>query len=352
MQNKLPIDLIYVLKKQSTQFYLLVGGTVLLLAWLSVGLTPSTWWLLFQVIGQFKVLSAQYGMSAVWALLILIGQSLLLLAAWVLLIRIMVRGSARFSTYYEPPVSAQPVFPPSSASPSAQGVRTDERSTVIVPPEPPVRVIPQPSSVQSVRVAQTDQVAEIATQITPLPSPDIQRSAWQKSSDPYAPTSIFGQDQQAPGPDLAAIAETQRAQRAQNRPPGRQAQIKQSKWQSDDPASDPFAPHEDILAWSLQDDPLLAREDHPEQTPQIPPVQQVKPEQTVEPVQQVKQTAPADEKEDVFVFGNPFEGTLPDVFEHDDDLKRSLKEENSRSRSNDKGLRVKYDQGLRIKKQP
>lgn len=342
MQNRLPVDLMHALKKQSTQFYLMVGGAVLLLAWLSVGLTPSTWGLLFQVIGQFKVLSAQYGTSAVWALLVLIGQSLLLLAAWVLLIGIVVRGSARFqaaqpSTYYTyaPPASPLPVAPPSSASLSAQGAQIDEQPTIIVPPEPPMEVRPQSFSVQPARA---DQVAEMATQITPLPSPDMQQPALPKPFDPYAPTRIFGQAQPAPGPDLGEIAEMQRAQ---NRRPERSAPLKPSKWQNDDPSIDPFAPHEDILSSSLQENPLLPTGDRPEQTPQTPPTELVRSEQAVEPTQQGKQPAPANKKEDVFVFGNPFEGALPDVFEHDEDLKRSLKEQNSGSHSLDKGSRAK-----------
>ncbi|HTK08595.1 MAG TPA: hypothetical protein VL485_15615 [Ktedonobacteraceae bacterium] len=337
MQNRLPIDLIQAFKKPSSQFYLMVGGTVLLLAWLSVGLTPPTWWLLFQVIGQFKVLSAQSGGSVVAALLTLIGQSLLLLMAWVILIGIIVRGSARFqavqpSTYAASPVSQLPVLPQSSASPSgsaatvlasppartaienAQTVlispdraspiawrtRIDEQPTIVVPPEP-VRTNPRTSSVQS------DYIAEMATRIVPLSSPDIQQSV----SDPYAS------------------------------PPELQAHLKQPKWQSDDLSSDPFAPHEDILARSLQENPLLPTEDRLEQTQQTPPVEPVKPAQVVGPVQQQKQTAPTNKKEDGFVFGNPFEGVLPDVFEHDDDLKRSLKEQNSGSHSIDKAPRVK-----------
>src|SRR5712692_10156360 len=82
------------LRRQSTQFYLQAGGTVLLLAWLSIGLTPSTWGLLFQIISRFKILWAQQGVNTLWALLLLIGQSFLLLAAWVLLIVVVVRESA------------------------------------------------------------------------------------------------------------------------------------------------------------------------------------------------------------------------------------------------------------------
>ncbi len=41
----------------------------------------------------------------------------------------------------------------------------------------------------------------------------------------------------------------------------------------------------------------------------------------------VQQAALSDESTQVFVFGNPFEGPLPDVFQHDEDLKRSLLEQ-------------------------
>ncbi len=70
----------------------------------------------------------------------------------------------------------------------------------------------------------------------------------------------------------------------------------------DDPFSvvedDPFAVKEDVLHVFEQEEP----EEH---------------------------TSEQDEQDDpVFVYGNPFEGPLPDVFMHDEDLKRSIEEQN------------------------
>jgi hypothetical protein len=44
--------------------------------------------------------------------------------------------------------------------------------------------------------------------------------------------------------------------------------------------------------------------------------------------EQQGQTPFASEQDQSFVFGNPFDGPLPDVFEHDEDLKRSIAQQN------------------------
>jgi hypothetical protein len=71
-----------------------------------------------------------------------------------------------------------------------------------------------------------------------------------------------------------------------------------------DEPSDPFAAHEDILQTFMQE---------------IPPMQADK---------RQEQTSLANEQDQSFVFGNPFDGPLPDVFEHDEDLKRSIAQQN------------------------
>jgi hypothetical protein len=82
-------------------------------------------------------------------------------------------------------------------------------------------------------------------------------------------------------------------------------QPKQPSPPQDDPFSviedDPFAVKEDVLHVFEQEDPEEQMQEEDEQ---------------------------AAEDDPVFVYGNPFEGPLPDVFMHDEDLKRSIEEQN------------------------
>ncbi|GHO93651.1 hypothetical protein KSF_036990 [Reticulibacter mediterranei] len=64
---------------------------------------------------------------------------------------------------------------------------------------------------------------------------------------------------------------------------------------------DPFAVKEDVLHVFEQEDPEEQMQEEEEQ---------------------------ASEDDSIFVYGNPFEGPLPDVFMHDEDLKRSIEEQN------------------------
>jgi len=357
MQNRPPVDQIHYLRRQSTQFYLLAGGTALLLAWLSVGLTPSTWGLLFQIISQFKMLWTQQSVNTLWALLLLIGQSLLLLAAWVLLIGIVIRESVylRALLPVSPPptptaYAAMPVPPPVEAatlvlsqpapvtfgppppppppstwetasateqitlipdqvkaqdvSPLAQMLRIDEQCTVVSPRSfRKTRLSPSTPSAQVKPPGAAKQASEMPTQIRPPSTPDTSDSSSQQGSDLYEGIGVFGQEEQIPFPEPQQIPQTQIGQQEQQR---QQKPSRRPKWQDEDVLSNPFAPNEDVLGLSLQEKLLQGASDHMEQT----------------------QPTPQDsEQDEVFVFGNPFEGALPDVFEHDEDLKRSLLEQ-------------------------
>jgi len=334
MQNMPPVDQIHPPRKQPVLFYLLAGGTGLLLAWLSVGLAPSTWWLLFQVISQFKMLWMQHGISTLWALLLLIGQSLLLLGAWVLLIGVVARESTRIHALLpasavataavvpvpdpmlEMPISpSAPVMPVSrlqpaqgaaaSAHPGPPTQRTRTPASPVQSDQVKVHdTLPPTQILQGARAAQTERTkrtSEKAARTNPSSSPDILRSSAQKASDPYAVSNIVDQEEQIPFPDLPQAQEVQKKQN------------KRSKWQNDDVPSDPFALNEDILRMSLQSTPLQEAGGHLEQA------------------QPAQPTSLDDDQDEIFVFGNPFDGALPDVFEHDEDLKRSLIEQSSES---------------------
>lgn len=192
-------------------FCLLVGGTALLLAWLSVGFAPSTWWLLFQAIRQFNTLWIDQGTSVLWSLLLLIVQSLLLLAAWVLLIRVAVREGSRFyamqsikaqqfvaasttavAAMMPAPSPSAPISPSLLEAPTqilpAQTASIPDQSLeqAILPPVPtfPARQYThvQSQSVRKTRLASskhlteaaelTHNISEFPTQMNALPSPD------------------------------------------------------------------------------------------------------------------------------------------------------------------------------------
>lgn len=94
------------------------------------------------------------------------------------------------------------------------------------------------------------------------------------------------------------------------------------------PQKDPFA--------VVEDDPFAVKED----------VLNIFEEQ---PAQQEQNASPEEEDDAVFVFGNPFEGPLPDVFMEDEDLKRSILEQQA-SLSDDPAARKEGKKPTGIRK--
>jgi hypothetical protein len=342
-------------------FYLPVGGTCLLLLWLSVGLAPSTWWLLFQAIRQFSTLWAQQGASVLWSFLLLIVQSLLLLAAWVLLIRLTLKEKARFKKAKQVPLpsvavmAADPPAPPQLASslplleaptliqPAQTLPVADQPTKLEVPPPVQAPRAEQHSPVRFLSMRKKRQVSsnpDLVTPTTRLSEAPTQISAANIAEFPTQQEIPSGRPaQSAFSSQLSASNSEQKHVKKQVKPrekanqalpkepernvpyeasnsyslPDIFAQVEQIPFpephlmgqekQSNNAADDPSAIPEDILR-------LFRQEDSPEEVEH-----------------QEVQAEPPGEQDPLFVYGNPFEGPLPDVFEHDEDLKRSIAEQ-------------------------
>ncbi len=275
------------IRRQLGQLYLLVGGTALLLAWLSVGLSPSTWWLLIQIIRQINVLWARQGASILGMLLLLVIQSLLLLSAWIVLIWVALRESSRLYALLPGIAKPIPVTPVAVTAPQPM-----QDSPMPVRPDLPVTASPvqsslieQPAGVQSqhfrktqmaplkgtAQMPQITHVSEVPTQYNVSPAFDV------------------------PGPQNEAVMFPVQDHM-------QQVKIDEAV------VNNPFTVHENVMEAFLQENPLKKAEGS------------------------LEQMRLADEPEQKFVFGDPFEGPLPDVFEHDADLKRSVDQQGIKPR--------------------
>jgi hypothetical protein len=141
--------------------------------------------------------------------------------------------------------------------------------------------------------------------------------SWKRPADqevpPYTPPPVPAEDPL----EATVIADRSKMNKGGNTEESKRAipaaspkqQPKQPVPPPDDPFSvvedDPFAVKEDVLHVFEQEEP-----EEPEGQAQEPEEQEQEPEDSI------------------FVYGNPFEGPLPDVFMHDEDLKRSIEEQN------------------------
>jgi hypothetical protein len=380
LHNTEAVQLASSIKRQFMLFCLLTGSTALLLAWLSIGFAPSTWWLLFQAIRQFSVLWADQRTRLLWSLLLLIVQSLLLLQAWVLLIRVAVREGSRLYALLSkndqqvmaaPTASVAATMPASAPSATTPPSPLADVPTQLIQPTPtaptpdqsleptvlpPVQTFPdrqladaQSQPLRKTRLASSKQIAgaaelmhniaEAPTQMNALPSPDTQASAQETSLD-YPVQLSFPSQQSIFVPEQAEFLE----QTIQTSP---EEASRNDPYEEFNPyaVNDVFGQEEQIsfpeleLRSTKQDklisystDASLAipgnmarqfqQEGLREEVGQ-PGKQESFQEEAKQPEQQEQ---PAEEQEQLFVFGNPFEGPLPDVFEHDEDLKRSILE--------------------------
>jgi hypothetical protein len=338
-----------IIRKQWIAFALLTGATGLILAALSVGLALPTWRLLFQAIKQFPTLQAQQGMSADGFLLTLLVQAGFSLAAWTLFIWIAGRAVMRLRTTeaqiatrlttqpamapgadtfmpHQPVASPQAAHPFTMQPPAGAAANTSVPASSLAPTILPPAVVQQPPAlapsnaatvlapqpilprVQVTLMPEQPGVPETKTlvqrsspaQHTPVPPPSMPEVTSQQATRGVHPAQALSTNatilprQTFPSSPGVREQEQPSSPSLQPKTPGRQQREQK----------DPFAVNEDAVKMFLQGDALSA------------------------PKEQAKsgQAAPGMPGAE-FVFGNPFEGLLPDVFEHDEDLKRSVKEQ-------------------------
>lgn len=310
-------------RKQWREFFLLIGGTSLILIGLSVGLALSTWRLLFQGLRQFTILWTQQGVGGLGLLLLLVGQLLFSLAAWALLIRVAMREVVRLRNLpsetekqmFTPPATAhvagvsafyQPTPTAIVPAPAVQGAPVPLPPGVTTTPGRPVlpgvqvTLIPSQSNIDKAGASTRSSLSEQRTIASAPPT---------QASQGATPEQIRPKPQIASAPEVPLPRSVSLSpdvpsgfplQTQQASPPTQKKT--QQKHDIGEALEDPFAVNQDIVKAFLQENPL-AQEKGQAQQKRV----------SSEPIQE-------------FIFGNPFEGLLPDVFEHDEDLKRSVQE--------------------------
>jgi hypothetical protein len=335
--------------RQSTRFYLMAGAATLVLVWLTVGTGPSTWGLLLQVIIHASRLWAQQGIGVLGIIILLLVQSLLLLAAWLLLILTVVREISRLhldSFEAEKKPSTLPVPPASGTAGSMvavsfQGVSPAPLSAQSLPVEQhtardrtgPLRKIRLDAPASDTPMEQTIYVTEVTKQNDLMQSLDGLRILDWQEAFPVAANYTqlpFPQQEQPLDEKLKESRQDARSvsdgiAKVSNIPEAHDpyevtniyGQVGQSLAQGFHPV-----PKKEGDG-GVPDDPFAVQENVFEMLQQAQPVEEAK-----------AQSRPEHQSgEQEFVFGNPFEGILPDVFEHDVDLKRSLAEQDNHPHS-------------------
>jgi hypothetical protein len=348
-------------RRKSIQLYLLLAAAALVLVWLTVGTGPSTWGLLLQVIIHLNGLWAQQGVGALGVLMLLFVQSLLLLAAWLLFILIAVGEISRLYTILpenerpalvlpallsEAPTVIQPGLMTAVPSPYVSPVFPPAQSPQIEPPAAHYR----PGTYRKTRIGPVEQGSQVEqtaymTGVTQqndiMPSLDALRSLDWQEAFPVAPdyTELsFPQQEHLPeqGREEEQTKTTSDATSVSDHAandttplnvhsPYEVTNVYKQLEQGLD--QEPHLVPEERGDGGILNDPFAVYENAIETMQHEKPVEEAK--------AQLKPKQPAKEQDQEFVFGNPFEGPLPDVFEHDVDLKRSLVERESNSRSED-----------------
>jgi hypothetical protein len=378
------------LRRQQVRFYLMVGGAGLLLIWFSIGRTPSTWTLWFQLVRQLHTFQVQAGARAFLALGLVSVQSLLLLGAWALLLYVIVHEGSRLhaTTTKAAPAEQQaaPVLapPPPDAAlfrtlPTATIAASPAMPIIPIPPAPPVLPTapapvppyqPERLEAQSTRLdseqrpvaspfarkthlmplsAKEDDQEDFPTEPSrqaPVPSiEDVQAS--RNPFPPYNPPAFSPQQQALPAQpefqaqQFAGNPEYTEKKREPASPSAQPALPEASK-------NDPYAVSSSIEGWEAsKNDPYAVSSSIEKEQSSFPLwlVEGPKPNEDMaggpfaagkEALEAFQTTyrfpkpgpqqpaAAASSQDDGFVFGNPFDGPLPDVFEQDEALKRTI----------------------------
>ncbi|GCF06805.1 hypothetical protein [Dictyobacter arantiisoli] len=260
-----------------------------LIIWLSGGFPPTVWTLLIKIFLYWNVYWSTKHNGLGVPLIILIIQSLLLLVAWILLIVSVVREIRGFlspedySSPIEPVPAVQAVQTPEPAAVEnvVSRSKTARQATQMLPPTPTATRKRAPAPDATENTGSLRNPFEIDTQPTVVKAGTRKQTTAKKSSD-------ASNSRTTKVPEPASKAYTPR---------------------------DPFDVQLDVLDLF---DQAQQSEDDPFSHDKV----DIAEEQTI--VEEPEQEEPAE-----FVYGNPFEGPLPEVFEYDADLKRSVDDMNT-----------------------
>ena len=340
-------------------------GVALLLCWLSQYFLSANWQTLLQML---SAPGAPRGGVPFLALALLIAQTLAMVGAWSALLGLMVREALRplkalhgnevapdqpaaslapapgagaaISQDHprgEPPARSQPshTAPAEPAPPPAQQGQfmhflstSGEQSwpAVRVPPAAPApqqrdvpteqRPVPGRAGRGNPGIASAPQPAKVepAAKVAGAPAADEARSAASPSRSIHDEDELWEEDALAQEEDseFLAVLSTMGFLPAM---PARPGEV------SDEKKPQPRRGPEKIAAQHIPPRPKGVR------SARIQRVDEDGERKRDSSPYDVQQAALSDESTQVFVFGNPFEGPLPDVFQHDEDLKRSLLEQ-------------------------
>ncbi len=328
--NTRPSSLTYYLLRSWLPI-LIVGGVIF---WLSGGFPPTAWVLLSQLISRWSALQATQGSAALIPLCILVVQCVLLLIAWGMLVLVIIREISAFKDW-----QAQKRIVQLQAALLASGNAPATAATV----NRPVSPLPQPQqAVQQKPVAQQSvQQKPVAQQS--VPKPVAQQSVWyDQVSGPLTPVQPepanrglrIELDESDSAPDspfdnklLTSMQLKSRGLRldldkpeamppnpfdGDDKSPSAQLKSRGLQVSSDGTSrpvkgnpNDPFGAKDDVFDFFLESD-----EDAENAAPdeEEAPVEEAEPEKEIPP----------------FLYGNPFEGELPEVFRYDMDLRQSV----------------------------
>lgn len=260
--------------------------TSLLILWLDGGFPPANWQLLAEALINASAYKAAQGTSMSTVLSILGVQSLLLLLVWIGLLVLtlrdvfaLLRGPDRFS------VVRLPAAPDASLTIRGRTASTVRKASEALR-SPFENLSRQRQQNGTITLGKNGSVNSTPARKALPAAPQLKPSGMQAGAQMAVP-QILPPKQELPVPDVPL------------RTPGRPA--------------DPFDMQPDILDLFAQpeflDTPALKAD-----RPGLHPAQ----------AQAQPQAQPGRAAQPEFVFGNPFEGPLPEVFEYDADLKQSL----------------------------
>jgi hypothetical protein len=272
-----------VTKKRILPGWLPILVVAIVVFWLSGGLPPTAWRLLFEMLIHWHALQVEQGSATIFYFAVLLVQAVLILVAWIMLIIAIEREVMVFKRLQ-----------------SQQRVMALQATLAAPVPE---KDIAQPSVSDQTHgvVASADEAKSQGAQLS---------SDWQNADD----------DGRNPFDDdtLDTIPEWPM------RPKSQGIQIDPSQIDHDDEEDGKV---QDGLDDSSEDD--SEELDNPFDMSQA--IFELSPEEEEsEEEEQEEEEEEKSEQKPIFVFGNPFEGDLPEIFDYDMDLRRELEDMQAR----------------------
>ncbi|BCL80633.1 hypothetical protein ccbrp13_30980 [Ktedonobacteria bacterium brp13] len=288
------------LQQRVVRRYLPLVVTLLLSVWITGGWSPTTWGYLFEVITHWHAIAARQGTALLPAFLVLLAQSILLISAWILLIILIYREVRSALPAH---VQSQTDESGGIARPGLQATFQRFIATMSAQTQETRALKLKTASASATMLTEPEAIVENVPIIPAMPAATVITSA---SSSPAADTEDKQlEPEQVNDQQSAAVHQDEEALYVLDYP-FESADTTNTEPDASISGNNPFNTSADILTL-FEAEPSAA-------------------DNTAEDEQTVNNTEPA------YVFGNPFDGPLPDVFTSDDDLKRVVREQQEEQR--------------------